>query len=345
MIVSVSLRPTVPGIPEGPSVPLAVALFLAYLVVYLGAFSLLMLKVGQRPGGFEFVQSVVCLVVGLTSLAAVTRGMDGANEILGWGMLFAGTASYGVSFAFVDRRPGMGRRFFYYTSLGLILVIWGLRTVADDTTAILILSAIGIAAALAGRTKNRHTLRAHSAAYVTAAAAIAGLGAQAVETLLLPITGTGSPVAVSDVAVAAAAVTCYIVIAPTGHVESVRWPTRIPAVILAVVALVSLASVGLGWAFEFFGHGSAVDPAWAAAIRTAILSLSAIILAGLGSRRHLLELIWLVYPLLVVTGVKLVLEDLRHGKPLALFVSFAFLGIALIVAPRLLRRPAPQPSD
>ena len=345
MIVSVSLRPTAPGIPGGPSVPLAVAVLLAYLVVYLGSFSLLMLNLGQRPGGFEFVQSVVCLVVGLTSLAAVTRGMDGATGILGWGMLFAGAASYGVSFGSVHRRLGTGRRFFYYTSLGLILVIWGLRTVADVTTAVVILSMLGIAAALAGRTNDRYTLRAHSAAYVTAAAAIASLAAQAVETLLLPITGAGTSVAASDVAVAAAAVTCYVVIAPIRQVEAVRWQTRIPAFVLAVVALVSLASVGLGWAFDFFGRGSAVDPAWAAAIRTAILSLSAIILAGLGSRRHLLELTWLVYPVLVVTGVKLLFEDLRHGKPLALFVSFAFLGVALIVAPRLLRRRAPPPSD
>ena len=182
--------------------------------------------------------------------------------------------------------------------IGLILVIWGVRTVADGGMAVVILSVIGIATALAGRRYDRHTLRTHSAAYVTAAAAIAGLGAQAVETLLLPITGAGSSVAVSDVGVAAAAVTSYVVIAQIPQVESIRWPTRIPAFILAVVALISLASVGLGWAFEFFGHGSAVGPAWAAAIRTAILSLSAIILAALGSRRHLLELTWLVYPVL-----------------------------------------------
>ncbi len=345
MIVSVSLRPTVPGIPGGPSFLLAVAVLLTYLVVYLGSFSLLMLALGQRPGGFEFVQSVVCLVVGLTSLAAVTRGVGGATEILGWSTLLAGAASYGVSFGFIDRRLGMGRRFFYYSSLGLILVIWGLRNVADDSTATVILSVLGIAAALAGRMNDRLTLRAHSAAYVTAAAAIAGLGAQAVETLLLPITGAGSSVAALDVAVAAAAVTCYVVIAPIRQVEAVRWQTRLPAFILAVVALFSLASVGLGWAFEFIGRGSAVDPAWAAAIRTAILSLSAIILAGLGSKRHLLELTWLVYPVLVVTGVKLLFEDLRHGKPLALFVSFAFLGVALIVAPRLLRRPKLPSSD
>ena len=112
-----------------------------------------------------------------------------------------------------------------------------------------------------------------------------------------------------------------------------------PAQLLAVVALISLASVSLGLTFEIFDSGSGVDPAWAAAIRTAILSLGAIILAALGSKRRLLELTWLVYPVLVVTGVKLVFEDLRHGNPLALFVSFAFLGVALIIAPRLLRRP------
>jgi hypothetical protein len=345
MIVSASLRPAAPGIPEGPSIPLAVAVLVAYLAVYLGSFSLLMLNLGQRPGSFEFIQSAVCLVIGLTSLTAVTRGMDGATEILGWGMLFAGAASYGISFGFVDRRLGKGRRFYTYTSLGLILVIWGLQTVADNTTVTVILSALGIAAALAGRKYDRHTLRTHSAAYVAAAAAIGGLGVRAVETLLLPITGLGSSATISNIAIAIAAVTCFVVIAPMRQIESVRWPKRIPAFVLAVVALVSLASVSLGWTFDVLGRGSAVSPAWAAAIRTAILSVSAIILAALGSRRHLLELTWLVYPVLIVTGVKLLFEDLRHGNPLALFVSFAFLGVSLIVAPRLLRKPAPPPSD
>jgi hypothetical protein len=345
MIVSASLRPMAPGIPEGPSLPLAIAVLVGYLAVYLGSFSLLMLKLGQRPGGFEFTQSAVCLVIGLTSLAAVTRGMDGATEILGWGMLIAGAASYGISFGFIDRRLGKGRRFYCYTSFGLILVIWGLGMVADNTTVTVVLSALGIAAALAGRTYDRHTLRAHSAAYVAAAAAIGGLGVRAAETLLLPITGLGSSATVSNIAIAVAAVMCFVVIAPMREIDSIRWPTRIPAFALAVVALVSLASLSLGWTFDVLGHGSAVGPAWAAAIRTAILSLSAIILAALGSRRHLLELTWLVYPVLVVTGVKLLFEDLRHGKPLALFVSFAFLGVALIVAPRLLRKPAQQPTD
>jgi hypothetical protein len=48
---------------------------------------------------------------------------------------------------------------------------------------------------------------------------------------------------------------------------------------------------------------------------------------------------WLVYPLLVLTGVKFILEDFRAGRPATLFVSFALYGLALIVGPRLCRRP------
>lgn len=48
---------------------------------------------------------------------------------------------------------------------------------------------------------------------------------------------------------------------------------------------------------------------------------------------------WLVYPFLGLTGLKFVLEDLRTGQPGTLFVGFALYGLALILGPRLCRRP------
>jgi hypothetical protein len=45
-----------------------------------------------------------------------------------------------------------------------------------------------------------------------------------------------------------------------------------------------------------------------------------------------------VCPLLVLGGVKLLGEDLRHGRPATVFASLVLYGIALIVAPRLVRR-------
>jgi hypothetical protein len=45
-----------------------------------------------------------------------------------------------------------------------------------------------------------------------------------------------------------------------------------------------------------------------------------------------------VYPLLVVTGLKMLMQDFGASRPSTLFVALALYGLALIVAPRL-RRP------
>ena len=66
--------------------------------------------------------------------------------------------------------------------------------------------------------------------------------------------------------------------------------------------------------------------------------MSAILLAWLGRRSRFEEATWLVYPLLVAGGLKLLLEDLRAGRAATLVVSLAFYGGALILAPRLARR-------
>jgi hypothetical protein len=91
-------------------------------------------------------------------------------------------------------------------------------------------------------------------------------------------------------------------------------------------------------------RSGSLNPAPLAAARTVVLALSAVLAAGLGSLRDDRALRWLVYPLLVVCGLKLVAEDLRLGSPAMLFVAFATFGIALIVAPRLLRSGTP-PAD
>ena len=69
-----------------------------------------------------------------------------------------------------------------------------------------------------------------------------------------------------------------------------------------------------------------------------MLAATAVALAGLARNSEIVELSWFVNPLLIITGLKLLVEDLRHGKPVGLFLAFACFGIALIVAPRLRRR-------
>ena len=67
--------------------------------------------------------------------------------------------------------------------------------------------------------------------------------------------------------------------------------------------------------------------------------------------RRFREWVWLVYPLLVLVGLKMVAQDFKHSRPATLFIALALYGIALIVAPRLRRHArggalaTPRPNE
>ena len=50
------------------------------------------------------------------------------------------------------------------------------------------------------------------------------------------------------------------------------------------------------------------------------------------------EASWLVYPVLVLGGLKLLVEDFPAGRPLTLLIALALYGGALVLAPRLARK-------
>jgi hypothetical protein len=71
-----------------------------------------------------------------------------------------------------------------------------------------------------------------------------------------------------------------------------------------------------------------------------LIALVAVVLAWAGRRWSLQELFWLVYPVLVAGGVKLLWKDFHFDEPAALFVAMATYGGALILASRLMKREA-----
>ena len=54
---------------------------------------------------------------------------------------------------------------------------------------------------------------------------------------------------------------------------------------------------------------------------------------------------WLVYPVLILVGIKLFAEDFPNGQPATLFVALAFVGSALILVAKLLNRPVLQEAS
>ena len=75
-----------------------------------------------------------------------------------------------------------------------------------------------------------------------------------------------------------------------------------------------------------------------AALRTAVLAASSVTLALSSRYQRWPEARWLVYPVLILVGFKLFLEDFPNGQPVTLFIAFALVGSALILVAKLLRR-------
>jgi len=84
--------------------------------------------------------------------------------------------------------------------------------------------------------------------------------------------------------------------------------------------------------------GPNADLANLAALRTAVLAASSVMLAFSSRYKRWPEARWLVYPVLILVGFKLLLDDFPNGEPVTLFVAFALVGGALILVAKLLSR-------
>jgi hypothetical protein len=113
----------------------------------------------------------------------------------------------------------------------------------------------------------------------------------------------------------------------------------VPRLIVLVLVLGGLLGAIVGWVLPLPADADAAAPGIVATARTGLLVTGILALALASRLWAFVEGGWLVYPLLALTGLKFVLEDFRAGRPATLFLGFALYGLALIVGPRLSRRP------
>jgi hypothetical protein len=92
------------------------------------------------------------------------------------------------------------------------------------------------------------------------------------------------------------------------------------------------------WSLAPLVAGEPVDAGVFASMTTVVLAGSAVAVAAVFRITGWVEFRWLVYPVLVAGGLKLIADDFRHSMPSTLFGALAVYGVALILAPRILRR-------
>jgi hypothetical protein len=124
---------------------------------------------------------------------------------------------------------------------------------------------------------------------------------------------------------------------------------RAPQLLLATLVVLALGKALQTSLSAALGERVTADAGATAVVRTAVLAALALGLALVARRGTWPELGWLVYPLVALAGVKLVLQDLRHGRPATLVLSLALYGVVLVLAPRLMKtveaEAAPSPRS
>lgn len=320
------------------SPPVVQALALGLVVVYLGVFTYRALVQGRGVKVFDVVQSAGVLLVGM--IGAIRIGVVGGvgDEVLGWCALVAALGYYTVAFTVVRQRHGRGRGFFYFASLALVFLFIGSRAVAEGPWLAWCWIALGLVTAALGGRFNRVTLRAHSAVYLLLAGYQTGMWAAAFDSYFVSGSSVWRGLGLASYVALLAMTACYWVLVMTQRTGDESRYRLLPRFFVSVWCLAGFSSLAIVLLVGVFAGmpPQASGPA-VAVIRTGILAVSALGLAVAGRRKGLVELGWLVYPILALGLGKLLWEDMRAGSPMVIAASFTLFGVALVLAPRILR--------
>ncbi len=323
--VTYDLGPTV-----GPVHPTLVASLQAMLVLsFVGTFVVRALRGTAPVGVFEFAQTLAVWLIGWGG-ATRLAGVNGwPTEGLAFIALIGGAAAYAGAFGVVDRRQGRNAAFIYLSSLGLGLVLVGMPSVAGSAAAV-VWASLGVGVAAVGSRWDRVTLRVHAAILVGAAWLSAGV----VPNVASGLVGGGSVGAGLRLEIG---LVVFLTLAATAVVLAGRkrrsgsWMQRLP---LTVLLLVSASAVAAAVVVVM----TALLPAGiTGAAGTVALSLVTVGLGAMASRWGIREAGWLVYPLLLVTGLRMVVRDFPSGQTLVLVIALAAYGFALIASTKMLK--------
>jgi hypothetical protein len=284
---------------------------------------------------FEVVQTVCVLAVGLGGALAVGHAMGTAWIALGVASTLLGAGCYAVAFFFVARERGLETNFHFYVTLALLLLLTGGGVLLSRPALSLVLAGLTIAAFWLGVRFGQLALTLQGGIFALAAAIASGLLASAAASLVATPPEPAAALTLPALAVLAALVTCLALPLPTRPSTRGATGARLVAAALALLGGVGLliASVATSLA------GTPPDAGILATVRTALLAVTALLVAWVSRLERWRDLGGLLYPVLVLGGVKLLVEDLRVSRPATLFLALALYGAALVAASRLARRP------
>ncbi len=322
-------------------------LAIGLLLLYLLSFAVRTHLHRQTIGWFEAVQSIFALVVAYAAVFTVVAAGQFDLTWLGASSVVLGAGAFALA-STPETRAKRGLNFYFYSTLGLALIVSGSALLMSAGAAAILWSLMAVFMAWSSGRFGQVFMSLQCTLLLIAAGISSGvlmIGIQA-------LAGSGldywpSPDALHLI-VAAATVICLFI--PVAH-HSDRWGrlAELPQLIVLALSVWEVGGLFVAYLAPLVTHvpGPDVDLGLLAALRTAVLALAAVTLSLSSRHRRWPEARWLAYPLLALVGLKLLAEDFPHGRPLTLFIALGIVGGALIAVARLLRaeRSAANGSD
>ncbi|MGE5344870.1 MAG: hypothetical protein ACM3JH_02855 [Acidithiobacillales bacterium] len=308
----------------------------ASLLVALALLSLLQTVVRTvllkaEPELFDFVQPSLAVLTGVGAAAAIGPRAGLSPAALGLGVLAVAAALLVLDTLRPVSRPVSA----LHTATGAVFVVAGGFLAVPAAYLAAFWSATAVAAALAFLRVPGRTRAVQTAVFVVASSFAAGLLPGAARLFFGTGQNEAQPFLTSALPALVAAFVSWGALASRLAPGPYRFRKNPTAAVAGTIAILDIATLAEG-ALQTHLVGPR-DLGGGSALRTLTISAAAVLLAALRRRRFAAPLGYVVYPLLAVAGLRIVLYDLRYGRPSTLFLTFAVYGAALIFAPRLLR--------
>ena len=314
-----------------------IGLLLSLLATYVG-WVVWRTLVGNRPvQASEIVQTTCVVGIGLLGALTVARGEPSlASPALGGLSLLGAAGVYAAAFGVLKERAGARANFVFFTTLALALLLIGGGAILAGSARVAWCGGIALLAAALGARTSEPQLSLHAAVLSLAMAGASGIFTWALDVWFT--IGPWASITTAHVATIVVAAACLAIPPPVSATRVVPPLLAIVSrVILAVVLVVGSGGITLWWLGPLVA-GEPVDAGVLATMRSAVLAGSALVVAALSRIKPCVEFGWLVYPVLLAGGLKLVADDFRHSTPATLFAALTVYGAALILAPRIARR-------
>jgi hypothetical protein len=327
------------AIGPAPLAPAASALVAVatFVVAYIWVIVHPMLARNRQLGVFDVLQALPLVLLGLPGLLAVAQTVSPAvGLVVTLLTLIAGAGCYAIGLGLSADRPHRLPAVHFFTSAGIAVVLVGTTSLLDGVVLTLLFAGLGFVFSWVGARRLQPTFLLHGAVYIIASAATLGFAGTLPSSWLLPVQAWMSLPPLIWLVAAAAALGVLgprLAAGDFGGYLTIAARTTNAIVFTAVVATWLLLTSG-----EALSATPAPGPV--AALRSAVLALSAITTAAAGRANRARAFGRLAYPLLALGAVKLLIEDFWYSGPVMIFVALACFGVALILTTRLRGRPS-----